>query len=346
MRRWVAIVATILFVASGVVAAVGVEPAGATFAGKNGRITFDRFLPNKDGPDVGGLEIFSTRPDGTERRLTFSKNGRSSFLSDWSPDGSQIAFSSDRIDRAGREDVVQVYVMSRRGENSGLRQLTVGPGFHADPAWSPTGAEIAIESDWGNYPAAQGIWIIPASDSNGVTRREARRVTRLPQGLDFDAEPQYSPDGRWIAFARFKDCEESCLSAIFRVHPGGGGLARLTPWRLEASAPDWSPDGTKIAFDSCDSGRIGCAGNIYLMNADGTGRKRITNNPVVTASRFQFANNPVWAPDGTRLVYTQWVDGGFPLRIVTASPDGSNKRVVVGGDFFQNKADWGARPVR
>jgi Tol biopolymer transport system component len=352
-----------MVVAAAAIVAVAVAmPASATFSGTNGRITFHRFLPDKDGPDLGGLEIFSAKPDGTdEQRLTFSSDGRSSVFSDWSPDGSQIAFDSDRIDQDGRDDVVQVYVMPWNGESFGLQQLTVGAGFHGDPGWSPTGAQIAIEADWGDYPAQEGIWIIPASDPDGVTRTEAQRVTTLPAGMDFDSEPQFSPDGQWIVFTRFKSCKEfghghlqffpqGCTQAIFKVHPDGTGLTRLTPWGAQNSAPDWSPDGTKIAFDSCDSARVGCKGDVYVMNADGTGKTKLTDNPPVgnvgqdfANFRFELANNPVWSPDGTRILYTQWLRV-FVTELVAINSDGSGQTVVVDGDFFQNKADWGTHP--
>lgn len=338
-------VAWTAFLAVALLTPVVAIPAGATFPGTNGRITFHRFLFDKDGPDLSGAEIFSARPDGTdEQRLTFSNDGRGSVFSDWSPDGRHIVFDSDRIDRDGLEDVVQVYVMPWNGETFGLTQLTVGPGFHGDPAWSPSGEQIAIDADWGDYPAQQGIWIISASDPDGVTIDEAQRVTIVPEGKDFDSEPQFSPDGEWIAFTRFKNCEVSCLSAIYRVDSDDGSdLRRLTPWELEASAPDWAPDGKKIAFDSCDSGRVGCSGDIYVMKANGSGRTRLTNNPPVTEDLFEFANNPVWSPDGTKILYSQWLDGGFPVHLVTINPDGSDQTVVVAGDSFQNKADWGTR---
>jgi Tol biopolymer transport system component len=355
--RWMSTrIAGVAFAVAALVTAVVAMPAGATFPGTNGRISFHRFLPDKDGPDLGGEEIFSAGPDGSgEQRLTFSNDGRSSVFSDWSPDGSQVAFDSDRIDQDGLEDVVQVYTMPWNGETFGLQQLTVGPGFHGDPAWSPSGQQIAIDADWGDHPAQQGIWIVPASDPDGVTQAEAQRVTAIPAGMDFDSEPQYSPDGQWIAFTRFKSCKfneagphvehpHGCKAAIFRVRPNGTGLQQLTPWGIEASAPDWSPNGTKIAFDVCDSGRVGCRGDIYVMNADGSNRTKLTNYPTVKLDRFEFANNPVWSPNGNRILFTEWQDNGFPTWFVSIAPDGSNRAVIVNGEFFQNKVDWGTHP--
>jgi Tol biopolymer transport system component len=300
MRRWIATGSALLLGAIGFVAITGGRHADATFPGVNGRISFFRFLESQTNPDRGTVQIFSSLPDGSDvQQLTFPVKRSSSAFSDWSPDGSQIAFDSDRTDQDGRKHVIQIYLMSPEGEKAGVTQLTVGPGFHGDPAWSPTGEELAIDADWGDHPASQGIWTIPAADPDGVTQSEAQRVTTLPEGADFDSEPQYSPDGEWIAFSRFKRCEKSCLSAIFRVHTDGTALERLTRWKLEASAPDWSPDGTLITFDSCDSGRIGCSGDIYVMNADGSDMVKLTENPLVTKNRFKFANNPVWSPDGT-----------------------------------------------
>jgi Tol biopolymer transport system component len=345
MRRWIATGSALLLGAIGFLVLTGGRHADATFPGVNGRISFHRFLESQTNPDRGTFQIFSSLPDGSDvQQLTFPVKRSSSVFSDWSPDASQIAFDSDRTDQDGRKHVVQIYLMSSEGEEAGVKQLTVGPGFHGDPAWSPTGEELAIDAAWGDYPASQGIWTIPAADPDGVTQSEAQRVTTLPEGADFDSEPQYSPDGEWIAFSRFKRCEKSCLSAIFRVHTDGKALERLTGWKLEASAPDWSPDGTMITFDSCDSGRIGCSGDIYVMNADGSDMVKLTDNPLVTKNRFKFANNPVWSPDGTKILYSQWPRAGFPVKLVTINPDGSGKALIVDGDFFQNKADWGTLP--
>ncbi len=320
----------------------GAAPASATFPGPNGRITFNGFVES-----TKGLQIFTANANGGDIRQLTSIPRTDSQLPDWSPDGQRIAFFSEH--QVGNQPV-QIQVMNADG--SDVTELTKGPGFHGFPAWSPDAVSLAISTEWGDYPALQGIWIIPASAPGGVTQQDARRLTTLPAGFGEDVEPQFSPDGSSIVFTRFKSPRKS---AIHRVGIDGSGLQRLTPWRLNASDPDWSPDGQRIAFDSGDfEGRTDGGGDIYVMRADGSGRKRLTDFPRLRQKCCPpgfpgLANNPVWSPSGTRIMFTHFLPppkGG--TKLVVMKPNGSRQRVVVGGRFgrrhFPNKVDWGTHP--
>ena len=339
-KRWTIVIG----VGAAGVMALGAQMAAATFPGQDGRISFAREVPKTD-----SVEIFTARPDGTDVQRLTSNPRRVSFVPDWSPDGEMIAFDSDRVDVDGRKKVVQVYVMNADG--SGVTQLTRGGGFHGGPAWSPDGGRLAIETDWGDYPASAGIWIIPASDPDGVTQEEAQRLTAIPKGVEFDGEAQFSPDGSSIVFTRFKSFEKA-KSAIHRVSVDGTGLERLTPWALNASDPDWSPDGQMITFDSGDVPVPRAKPpNIYVMGADGSQRTRLTDSPQIReGKRFKFAQNPVWSPSGTKIMYTRFEGRRFDPEgpfsggpLVAINPDGSGKQVVVDG-LRQNKVDWGTHP--
>jgi TolB protein len=336
--RW----AVVIGAAAVGVMALATQMASATFPGPDGRIAFQAFIEKTD-----SFELFTATPDGGDAQQLTSNPHREATVPDWSPDGEMIAFDSDRVDVDGRKGVFQIYVMNADG--SGLTQLTRGPGFHTTPGWSPDGSSLAIGSEWGDYPALQGIWIIPASDPDGVTQVEAQRVTTIPKGVDFDDEPQFSPDGSTIVFTRFKSARKS---AIHRVSVDGTGLQRLTKWKLNASNPDWSPDGQRITFDSGDVGLPPAKPNIFVMGADGSGRTRLTDSKKIRkGKRAKFAQNPVWSPSGTKIMFTRFKArrflpkslGPFGGPLVVTNPDGSGKRVAVDGGI-QNKVDWGTHP--
>jgi TolB protein len=326
-RRRAAVVAVSVLVLGAVAAA-----AQATFPGQDGRISFSRFVKSSQ-----SVQIFTANPDGTDlRQITDVPKRQAAVYSDFSPDGRLIAFDSDRPDIDGGEGNVQVYVANADG--SGAVQLTRGAGYHADAAWSPDGQSLAIEADWGQFPDLEGIWIIPASDPDGVTVADARRLTTMPKGFSFESEPDYSPDGSTIVFTRFKNPRKS---AIFRVNVDGTGLTQLTPYKMNASAPSWSPDGQLIAFDSNDGQLFGRAGNIHVMRPDGSGLAQLTDFRKLKAKKkFELANNPVFSPAGTQIVFTHFI--GRKSEVTVMNADGSGQATLpLPGKHLDNRADWG-----
>jgi Tol biopolymer transport system component len=315
------------------IGAMAAPLATATFPGENGRISFNAFDETTQ-----SVEIFTARRNGSDvRRLTDSGTGRASQISDWSPDGQTIAFDSDRVDVDGRQDVVQTYLMDADGGD--VVQLTRGPGYHGNPSWSPDSTQLAIDTDWGDFPALQGIWLIPASGGDGVTQEDGRRLTTVPADADFDSEPQFSPDGRIVAFTRFRDPTHS---AIHRVKVDGAVVKRLTPWRLNASDPDWSPNGRRITFDSGDALQAGSRANVFVMRANGKDRTRLTDIARIGEDGpFTGAQNPVWSPNGKRIMFTRYLAESSVLKVMRR--DGSRKRSVVERSGCPNKADWASK---
>lgn len=317
-------------------AAIGVLPAGATYPGANGPITYFKF----DFASETG-EIYTANADGSgEAQLTWSLPGVA-LISDWSPDGGRIAFDSDR------EGDVELYTVAPDG--SGLAQLTHDEFFDGFPNWSPDGTRIAWDHEGADYPSSQGIWIMKA---DGTDRRQ---VTTPARGFGFDTEPAWSPDGEWIAFTRFKRCEyheprnprlgfnpTGCISAIHLVRPDGTGLVRLTSWGRTSASPDWSPDGESIAYHTGDAGWSAPL-DIHVMRADGSGDRRLTNNGSAFEpgkQTFTASGNPVFSPDGEQIMFTQWFADG-PAQIMVMDVDGSSVQAVTDGDAFHNEADWG-----
>lgn len=326
-----------------VVLGVLAAPASATFPGANGQITFFRF----DNTD-GSAEIWRADAEGNNQiKLTDSGEDHASVESDWAPSGLRIAFDSDR--NFGVDGDVQVYTMDRNGGD--VQQVTTGDGFHGDPAYSPTGTSLAIEADWGDYPAKEGIYLIPTAGP--VEEGDATKVVGIPGGGVGVSEPQFSPNGMWIAFTTFKNCDRfndhkgqptGCTTAIYRVHPNGTGLSRLTPWGENASYADWSPDGQWIVHDSGDNGKQGQHGGIWLMKPDGSNDHEIVNGSPLTSKRISFYQNAVFSPDGTSMIFTHFLPITSDLVRATATGGNLNPIVVGNEDNFQNRTDWGPAP--
>jgi dipeptidyl aminopeptidase/acylaminoacyl peptidase len=114
----------------------------------------------------------------------------------------------------------------------------------ANPRISPDGSQIvyahvAVNSKHDGYETA--LWIIPSSGG------PARQLTSGPH----DSSPQWSPDGKTLAFARAPEKDgKPQPSQIYLLVMEGGEARPLTDLPKGASGPIWSPDGRAIAFSS------------------------------------------------------------------------------------------------
>jgi Tol biopolymer transport system component len=194
-----------------------------------------------------------------------------------SPDGKQIAFTSDRGRGAGRAANLYVQII---GSSTPLR-LTRDPHDEFSPTWSPDGTRIAFlregpetgrvlvisalggpETELGQFRAAglpRGLaWhpdgkLLAMVDSAGHRRVDSifllsvqdytkRQVTFPPAG-DYDCCPAFDPDGRRLAFIRQS---ESGNSEIL-VMPAEGGKPQT--FKTQAfSGESWTADGRALVF--------------------------------------------------------------------------------------------------
>lgn len=325
--------------------AVLASSASATAPGKNGQLVFRRYL---DAERTTG-PLFVANPDGSRvRQITHPAQGVIDQEPDWSPSGKRIAFERRLPCPAGgpknglddKCDVV--YTVGRDGK--GLKPLV--PCDFAEhchlvdtPAWSPNGSKIAYAygvSDArfaGSFNFDEAIWI---ANANGTG---AHQITQLTPGSAWDSGPQWSPDGKELAFVRV-DLQKDA-DAVFIADVDGSRLVQVTPWELNAGdGPDWSPDGKWILFRGQPSDG---SSNVYKAHPDGSGLVNLTKQ---AANAFHYLSSS-FSPDG-RMIVTARTPGAGPdgaADVVVMRADGSYVRAVTKSPLWESAVDWGPRVI-
>ncbi len=200
----------------------------------------------------GDYEVFHRLISGRRHLTQVTNNAARDGFPRWSPDGSQILFTSDR------DGNLELYVTSADGTNP--TRLTWNPGEDIGGAWSPDGSKIAFASSRG--------W----NREIYVMRADGTDFIRLTNNTAFElSRVAWSPDGSRIAFDAFLFGNAD----IYVINVNGTNETQLTHDQAEDRYPMWSPDGQRIGFTSDRDGDD----EIYLMDADGTGLVRLTNSP-------------------------------------------------------------------
>jgi TolB protein len=228
----------------------------------NGRLVF---YSNREGND----EIYVQEADG-KKTTNLTNHPAADRITCVSPDGKKIAFISSRDHEAG-----EIYVMDIDGSH--VKRLTNNDNFEDAPSWSPDGKQLVFSRD-----------IKPASDSsketasNGevfVMDADGSHVRRLTNRPGFDGGPQFSPDGKQIAFY---GKTETGNYEIFIMGADGGNLVNLTEDPMEDYSPSWSLDGQWIAYTKGDSKNY----DVWLIHLATRIKTRLTTQPKRDESPF------------------------------------------------------------
>ena len=238
---------------------------------------------------ISGGVWLANRPSHTVPRVVairqITRSAAADLWPSFSPDGSHIAFSSNRSGR------YQIYVRSLAPDGS-ERQITMDAHENIEPAWSPDGQYLAYVS---RHPG--GIKIIPASGGPG------RELT------DIGDSPQWSRDSRTLAIRLFGSNSNPAGDAAAPVDTGpilalinaeGGPVRALTKKDLEPfnpSAPTWLADGRHVVFSSKSPGPL-ASGHTGLWVVD-TATGALRRIHAGTSPQF-----PVFSPDGRDLYFT------------------------------------------
>ena len=253
--------------------------------------------------------IFLAAVDGSSppRRLTSGE--KQDGEPRWSPDGTELAFVSNRAGKAS-----QLYVLPLVGGEP--RRLTDLKESVREPVWSPDGSRLAFSS---RVPDARYA-------EEDEARQLPHRFTRLWFKLD---------DEGWTGDRRRQ---------LFVVGADGSSEpVQLTHGDYESASPSWSPDASRIVFSSArdDDWDVSLVTDLYVVDVDRGGAQpaKITGSDGDCAS-------PAWSPDGATIafVYTPGVyDAPRHAQIAVVAPEGGETTILT-GDLDRNCAPY--PPIR
>jgi Tol biopolymer transport system component len=180
-----------------------------------------------------------------------------------SPDGTKIAFVSDR------DGVPQIYLMNADGNNP-LR-LTTSGCVDQVPGWSPDGRTLYWESQCSGQKfkimAAELAYSDDSIYGAYATLANVRELTTQDQGDN--RFPRVAPDGSKLVITSYRDGN----AELYTMNRDGSAQTRLTNSPGEDEAASWSPNGQQLIFASSRDGNY----EIYMINRDGSGQTRLTS---------------------------------------------------------------------
>lgn len=186
-----------------------------------------------------------------------------------SPDGTQIAFSSNR---SGYWDI---YILDLRTQNT--VQLTSSPQYDGAPTWSPDGEWISYESYNGSN---LNILIQSVSDLTAP-------AIQLTQDAGNNYSPAWSPAGREIAFVT--DRSGACEIWTARLDTADDRFKKILGENsIDFTSPAWSPDGNQLAWTRTESGQSQVQ----------TASVQSKYQDVRTIAQ---GSHPIWSPSGDTL---------------------------------------------
>lgn len=178
------------------------------------------------------------------------------------------------------------------------------PGAEA-PAWSWDGRRLAFvvgKNPPGARDIAGKVNLYVSNAHGGALRLLTRRAARV-------GAPAWSPDVRRVVVVR--SAARGNGSSLWIVRVASGRATRITHGSIDLE-PSWAPHGGTIAFLRVDPKTY--RGAIWEVQANGSGLRRMP---------LENVSEPVWSPDGSRLLVH---DSGA---IYTVLPDGTDRKTVV-----------------
>jgi dipeptidyl aminopeptidase/acylaminoacyl peptidase len=242
-------------------------------------------------------------------RLTFDPGQDTQPI--WTPDGRRIAFASDRADKGTRN------LYWQRADGTGdAERLTVSNNIQWPGSWHPNGRFLAF-AEIGRQTHRPDLMLLSMEGSEASGWKPGKPTVFLSTP-SVENVPEFSPDGRWLAYM---SNESGRFEVYVRPFPGPGGK-----WQVSTEGsrvPKWSRTGRQLLYLGLDQ-RVMVAS--YVV--DGESFRAEKPRPWSEAPLAARADLP-WTfdlhPDGQRLAVV-----GAPRGQSEVEPDG----VVFVLNFF------------
>jgi Tol biopolymer transport system component len=264
----------------------------------------------------GNHDVFLMDLDGSNQ-IRLTNNPAYDDQPKWSPDGSRIAFLSDR------DGNFEIYTMNADG--SAQTRLTNNPAADGFPAWSHDGTKIAFVRGDLRDPFTFEIFVMNADGSNQI---------RLTNDSAIDGVPSWSPDGTKIVFmSGGSSVFDPNSFEIFVMNADGSSRTRLTNNTIVDGQPSYSPDGTRILFASGNAFSPNGI-EIFVMNADGSNRAQLTGNNVTDGF-------PAWSFDGFNIVFASGsIADEASVELFMMNANGTNQAKLTTNAELDWFPDW------
>jgi dipeptidyl aminopeptidase/acylaminoacyl peptidase len=264
----------------------------------------------------------SDRDGGEARQLTW--NGERNGGGRWSPDGTQIAFVSDRSGGKGKEKGSALCILGLAGGEA--REITRHRNGIGDLAWSPDGKSIAYTTAFDPENPDEEEWPADKAVKVRVTRRidykqdnrgylhdtrsqvfvvdvasgERRKITG--EAVDYNF-PQWSPDGKTIAAQRPN--HNGMQSQLALIEVASGKTTLIGPEEGVVGVWSWSPSGDQIVFSGDTKQTYQTDFFVYTVASGEV--KRLTDDlavlPVAGMPTIVGPAQPVWLDEEQVLVH-------------------------------------------
>jgi len=307
------------------------------------------------------LWMVSIIPKGEPRQFTFGEHNDT--RPRWSPDGSQIAFLSNRHD----EKDTQIYLIPFGGGEA--RKLTSLKGYINAFEWSPDGTRLLVEftakskaelkreederarklgvvfrrvtrpfykmDGLGFYPDnQQHLWIVDARSG------KATQLTRDEAEIYSEYEAHWSPDGRTIVFCSNRSEDPDLhpdLTDLYLIPAEGGEMRKLETPAGSKGAPSFSPDGKFLAyFGNERPGDWWQNRRLWVLPVDGSEPPRdltgqfdfeVGADVINDLAGAHKTTRPTWSADGERIYFQVSRRGRTTLHSIAR--DGSDLQTVI-----------------